>query len=133
MQSKYGYNGLKQRPKYDDIVNCLFNDQQLLRYPNRFAKQIREHPYMTQLDGDGFMEMQDQQEAITKQQLINQQIHNIVNNTYLSEAQARATTGNAPDIQAPSPSQPPQPPPGGAPEHGAGRMPRAPANTNSAI
>ena len=129
MQAKYGYDGLKQRPKYDEIVNYLFNDQQLLRYPNRFAKQIREHPYMTQLDGDGFMEMQDQQEAITKQQLINQQIHNIVNNTYISEAQARATTGNAPDIQAPSPSQPPQPPPGGAPAHGAGRMPRAPANT----
>ena len=69
MQAQYGYDGLRQRPKYDEIVRYLTDYQQMLRYPNRFAKQMREHPYMTQLDGDGFMEMQDQQEAKEKQKL----------------------------------------------------------------
>ena len=128
MQAQYGYDGLRQRPKYDEIVSYLTDYQQMLRYPNRFAKQMREHPYMTQLDGDGFMEMQDQQEAINKQQLINQQVQHIVNNTYISEAQARATVGRAePDIQASAPAQPPPPPPppGGSVLHGAGRVPRS--------
>ena len=58
------------------------------------------------------MELQDQQEAITKQQIINQQVQHVVNNTYISEAQARATVGRAePAIQPSAPAQPPPPPP----------------------
>ena len=41
-QPAYGYDGLKQRPKYFEVIRYLMDYQQLLRYPNRFAKRLRE-------------------------------------------------------------------------------------------
>ena len=57
MRAHHGYNGLREREHYDEIVGYLIGGQQMIRYPNRFAKQISGSPYLTQLDGDGYMEM----------------------------------------------------------------------------
>lgn len=61
-KSKVVYTGLRQRPTFEGIVDYLSYGQETLRYPNRFAKFIRNHPYLTQLDGDGMMEIQELQE-----------------------------------------------------------------------
>jgi hypothetical protein len=43
----------------EQIVNYLENGQERVKYPNRQAKFIRNHPYLTQLD---FFDMQEDQE-----------------------------------------------------------------------
>ena len=55
------FNGLRKRETYDEIIDYLQNDQEIIRYPDRFARRIREHPYLTQLDGEGMREMEEQQ------------------------------------------------------------------------
>ena len=63
------FNGLRKRPKYEEISNEINPDQTKVIYPDRSAKFLRKDPRMTQLDGLGFFEsMQEQQEAINKEQ-----------------------------------------------------------------
>jgi len=63
------FNGLRRRPKYEEISQEINPDRTKIIYPNRDAKFLREDPRMTQLDGLGFFEsMQEQQESITKEQ-----------------------------------------------------------------
>ena len=45
--------GLRKRPSYEEAINYLQTDQEIIRYPIREAKQTRESPWMTQLDPDG--------------------------------------------------------------------------------
>ena len=62
-------NGLRRRPKYEDISLEINPDKTKIRYPDRNAKCLREDPRMTQPDGVGFFEsMQDQEEATIKEQ-----------------------------------------------------------------
>ena len=63
------FNGLRRRPKYEEISNEINPDTTKIIYPDRDAKFLREDPRMTQLDGLGFFEsMQEQQESINKEQ-----------------------------------------------------------------
>ena len=66
--AKINYTGLHQRPTFEGIIDYLANGQEKVKYPNRQAKQIRNHPYLTQLDGIGMFEMQEQQENAWKEQ-----------------------------------------------------------------
>ena len=72
MRAHYGYNGLREREHYDEIVGYLIGGQEMIRYPDRFAKQIRNSPYLTQLDGDGYMEMVELEEKLKRQQALEQ-------------------------------------------------------------
>ena len=58
--------GLRKRPTFEGIVDYIANGQETIKYPDRLAKFMRNHPYLTQLDGEGIMEMQDQQEEAWK-------------------------------------------------------------------
>ena len=60
--------GLRKRPTFEGIVDYIANGQETIKYPDRLAKFMRNHPYLTQLDGEGIMEMQDQQEEAWKAQ-----------------------------------------------------------------
>ena len=63
------FNGLRRRPKYEEISHEINPDKTKVIYPNRDAKFLREDPRMTQLDGVGFFEsMQNQEEATIKEQ-----------------------------------------------------------------
>lgn len=65
------YNGLRKRETYDEIIDYIQNKQEVFRYPDRFAKRVRESPYLTQLDGAEMDEMDDQQlQAMRHQELI---------------------------------------------------------------
>jgi hypothetical protein len=66
--AQINYTGLRKRPTFEGIVDYLANGQEKTKYPNREAKQIRNHPYLTQLDGIGMFEMQEQQENAWKEQ-----------------------------------------------------------------
>ena len=45
-----GYDGLRRAPQMEEIVSYLANHQERMNFPDRQAKQIRNHPFMTQLD-----------------------------------------------------------------------------------
>ena len=66
-QGQTKYNDLRKRDTYEEIIDYLFNKQQTIRYPNRLARRMRESPYLTQLDGEGMMEIRDQQEEAMKE------------------------------------------------------------------
>ena len=51
--------GLRKRPQMEQIVNYLASGQERVNFPDREAKFIRNHPFMTQLD---FFDMQEDQE-----------------------------------------------------------------------
>ena len=51
------HTGLRPRPQFEQIVDYLENGQERVQFPDREAKFIREHPFMTQLD---FFDMQEE-------------------------------------------------------------------------
>jgi hypothetical protein len=61
------YTGLRKRPTFEAIVDYLANGQEKTKFPNRLAKIIRNHPYLTQLDHIGMWEMEEQQENAWKE------------------------------------------------------------------
>jgi hypothetical protein len=60
-QYRVYYKGLRKRPTYEGLINYLANEQEMIQYPNRMATQMRNHPYLTQLDGDDYDHMTEQQ------------------------------------------------------------------------
>ena len=60
--------GLRKRETYEELINYLLTDQEIIKYPDRYAKQIRESPYLTQLDGEGMRTMEQQQLQAMKEQ-----------------------------------------------------------------
>ena len=56
------FNGLRRRPKYEEISNEINPDKTKIIYPDRYAKFLSEDPRKTQLDGLGrVISMQEQQ------------------------------------------------------------------------
>ena len=101
------YNGLRRRDNYDEIVDYLFNRQQKIRWPDRYAKRMRESPYLTQLDGEGMFELRDLEEERLKFQARQNEIQRLARDSAdRSAAQLRS------DDRQP----PPLPPPGDNPE-----------------
>ena len=57
MTAMYGINkvGLRERPSYDQLIGYLQGGQEKIRFPDRFAKRVRETPQLSNLlDGEGF-------------------------------------------------------------------------------
>ena len=53
--------GLKRKPTYEEVIDYILRDPEIICYPNRFAKQIRDSPWLTQLDGEGMRQMEQHQ------------------------------------------------------------------------
>ena len=83
-------NGLPKRPQFEQIVNYIANDQETIKYPNRMAKQIRNHPFMTQLD---FFDMQEDQHRSWEEQVRQREAVQLAGAMGLTAAQARAAAG----------------------------------------
>jgi len=60
--------GLRKKPTYDELVEYIDEDKDKIRYPNRAAKQLREAPELAFLDGEGLLEIEQQQQNIVKAQ-----------------------------------------------------------------
>ena len=92
------YKGLHKRKNYEQLLDYLQNTQDMIRYPDRFANQMRNHPYLTQFDSDEFGLMQDQQKEIKKQE--------VIKDTMMNEA--TQTNGvSTTDLLARAPLRPP--------------------------
>ena len=98
--------GLHKRPQMMQIVNYLENGQEKMAYPDREARFIRNHPFMTQLD---FFDMQEDQERAWEEEQRRQEAQRMAAEDGTSAAIGAATT-----TPPPEPPPPPQPkPPGG--------------------
>ena len=87
--------GLRKRPTFEGIVDYIANGQETIKYPDRLAKFMRNHPYLTQLDGDGIMEMQDQQEEAWKAEEKEHRIKLLKTKRSAPEMRAMRSTRNA--------------------------------------
>ena len=61
--------GLRRRESYDEVVSIIENDQTKIKYPNRVAVQILNSPYMKQLDTEALLDMQNQQDRMSKNKM----------------------------------------------------------------
>ena len=59
------YTGLQKRPQMEQFIDYLQNGQERVKFPDREAKFIREHPFMTQLD---FFDMQEEEKQAWEEQ-----------------------------------------------------------------
>ncbi len=89
MKQVFKYNGLRLRPTFDELVNYVEHDQDIIKYPDRIARLMREHPYLTQLDSEGMFEIQDQQDAAMKDQLKDMCVRQLASQTSFTAHQLR--------------------------------------------
>ena len=62
------YTGFKKRPTYDELVDSIENDPERIKFPDRRATELRESPYLTQLDGEGMRMMEEFDVKLVKEQ-----------------------------------------------------------------
>ena len=114
MKPTYGYDGLRARPKFDNMVEFRQYQQPFIKYTDRRAKQLRQSPYLTQLDGEGCYEMQEQQEKAMKEQEIANAIRRYASQNKetasLLKSDREAQTETAPETMEvePPPARPTQ-------------------------
>ena len=102
------YNGLKQRKTYDELVDYLESGQEKIKYPDRFAKFLRESPEISNLlDGEGidYETVVDQQ----KKRLAYQEIQNRIRITAATQNETHAHTRAATVIDISTPGMQPEP------------------------
>ena len=71
----YGINfdGLRERPTYDKLIDYVMNKQEKIKYPDRTAKLLRNSPQLSNLldgDGEGLLDKDD----FNKKQVVANQI-----------------------------------------------------------
>ena len=79
--------GLQKRPQFEQILNYLTYGQENIVFPDREAKLVRNHPFMTQLD---FFDMQEDQKNQWEEQKRQQEIEVIAEKFGMSAASVRA-------------------------------------------
>ena len=89
------YTGLQKRGTYDEIVALLETDQTKIKYPNRVASQIMNSPFMKQVDVETLMDLQNQQDRMSKQKLKELVLQEIAKQTATPYVELRA--GGSPE------------------------------------
>ena len=60
---------LRKRPTYNEVIDYLENDQPKIKYPDRRATFLRNSPYLSQFDGDSWIDLEEQENNISKEKL----------------------------------------------------------------
>ena len=101
MKRNVKYNGLTERPHYVSIVDYLENEQPKTNYPvDRTATIIRNSPYMTKLDGETGVDLQDFENRLEKDKLRQVILREQASTTGLTvpEAKAKAAVKRGPIV-----------------------------------
>ena len=94
------HTGLRPRPQFEQIVDYLENGQERVKFPDREAKFIREHPFMTQLD---FFDMQEEEKKAWEEQKRQQEAKELATQAKTSEA-IQIAKKSRPDTALPRPN-----------------------------
>ena len=81
------YGGLRREPQLEEIVNFLSYHQETTKFPDREAKQIRNHPFLTQLD---FFDTNEDQKRAWEEEKRKEEVKEIAVQIKSSEALERA-------------------------------------------
>ena len=91
--------GLRKRPTYDELAEIVLNNDDIIKkYPDRRAITMRNHPYLTTLDGESFLNALN----FTQETMIKGQQRDLLVRTYamqandMSHLQLRAQPENSP-------------------------------------
>ena len=57
---QFNYKGLNKRDSYDEIVSIIEAGGGKIKYPDRYATQLANSPYMKQIDAETLLDLQDQ-------------------------------------------------------------------------
>ena len=89
------HTGLRPRPQFEQIVDYLENGQERVKFPDREAKFVRDHPFMTQLD---FFDMQEEQQKAWEAQQRKMEARDVAEEMKTSEASVMATSQREPEF-----------------------------------
>ena len=70
------YTGLRPKPTYDSLLGEIAN-QPVIRFPDRRATQLRNSPYLTQLDGVNQAAIAEQQARTRNEELKSQSLQEL--------------------------------------------------------
>ena len=59
--------GLKKRDTFEEVVEYIKNSKDVIKFPDRYAKQIRNSFELSQLDGVGMMEHEEHEQQVMKE------------------------------------------------------------------
>ena len=110
--------GLRQKPSYNELIDEIATDQKI-KLPDRRAKFMRDSPYLSFLDNETYLEMEDQQNKLNAQQQAQQTIQQVASSSGQTAAVLRSQVtnpfggGRAPPAPPPTPPIPPGPNPFG--------------------
>ena len=122
------YGGLHKEPQMETIIHYLTYNQEKQKFPDREAKQIREHPFMTQLV---FFDMQEDQQRAWEGQKREQEAKTVSQETQTSVAEIQTVAGTSSTGNVPSTSQFHFPSSGPGDEMEAGREEETQVNIDS--
>ena len=100
--------GLRERPSYNELVNEIATDQKI-KLPDRRAKFMRDSPYLSFLDNETYLEMEDQQQKLNAQQQAQQTIQQVASSSGQTASVLRSLVSNqfgggrTPPIPPPTP------------------------------
>ncbi len=100
------HTGLRPRPQFEQIVDYLENGQERVKFPDREAKLIRNHPYMTQLD---FFDMAEEEKEAWEQKKRKEEAKDAAEEMQTSEASVLASDQRDREAELSIPSTPPTP------------------------
>ena len=109
--------GLRQKPSYNELVNEIATDKKI-KLPDRRAKFMRDSPYLSFLDNETYLEMEDQQNKLNAQQQAQQTIQQMASSSgqTASVLGSQVTNpfggGRSPPPPIPTPPIAPPPSPG---------------------
>ncbi len=101
IKNTYGikFLGLEKKPTYDELVNYIQRDPDKIKLPNREAKFLRNTPMLSQLDGEGLREMEEQQLIAMKLNYREQVLRQMSANTGIPHRIMQAQAENMIPIQ----------------------------------
>ena len=53
--------GLRKKPTFNEVIDYITSGQEVIKYPNRYFRQLRDSPWLTQIDGEDSINIEVQQ------------------------------------------------------------------------
>ena len=106
--------GLRQKPSYNQLIDEIATDKKIT-LPDRRAKFMRDSPYLSFLDNETYLEMEDQQNKLNAQQQAQQTIQQLASSSAQTASVLRSQVTNPFGGGGIPPAPPPTPPMGPAP------------------
>ena len=80
---------LRKRPTYNELIDYLENKQPVIRYPDRRATFLRNSPYLSQFDGDSWIDLDEQENRINKEKLKEMEVRRLAGERGLTASVVR--------------------------------------------